>query len=269
MASTENRTEDGLQLIAARYPLLAKFLALDRWKEFFSLLRQECSAEQIPPLDSAAAALAFIVCGFPVLFALLEELTGRSSLNSTIAFGLCTVLALLLRSWLKLTHVPVSSWRQSMRTTHTAVALGCIPAIVIILFQPSLLASRHDALTTAVSSPPGQAPSLLFSVTMIVLSALWISVTEEFLFRGLLVSVVRRWRLIKLQRHRDLAAVIISAGLFGIAHYPSWGAAAAAALAGLGVGFVLAYIANGERILPVILYHFAFDTLSILVAVFS
>ena len=250
--------------------LLGRFLGINRWRIFFSALGRESAADCRPPLESGAVFLALIVCSFPVVFAALEAENGSPSLNSTIAFGVCTLLALLIRSWLKLELIPVRSWRESISITHTAAALGCIPAIAIILLNPSLLSARHDALTNAVS-PAAAGPSrgLALSLAMVAASALWISVTEEYLFRGLLVSVIRRWRLIKSQAGRDIAAVIISAGLFGAAHYPTWGAGASMALAGLGVGFVLGYIANGERLLPVILYHFIFDALSITIAVMT
>jgi membrane protease YdiL (CAAX protease family) len=251
-----------------RYPMLAKFLAVDRWRALLDRLKAESSTERQPLLDSIAVVLALVICSFPVIFTALETSSGASGVNSTIAFGICTLLALLLRSMLKLKHVTVASWRESLSLTHTAVALGCIPALLIILLNPSLLSSRHDALTQAASAPT-EGPGLAYTLTMILGSALWISVTEEFLFRGLLVSVIRRWRVLSSQRTRDFAAVLISAALFGLAHYPTWGGGASIALGGLGIGFVLGFIANGERLLPLIIYHFIFDALSILVAVLS
>lgn len=252
-----------------RYPMLAKFLALDRWRALLDRLSAETSTERQPLLGSIAVVLALVICSFPVIFTALETANGSSGVNSTIAFGICTLLALLLRSMLKLEHVAVASWRESLSLTHTSVALGCIPALLIILLNPSMLSSRHDALTQAASAPTDQGPGLAYTLALIFGSALWISVTEEFLFRGLLVSVIRRWRLLSSQRTRDFAAVLISAALFGLAHYPTWGGGAAIALGGLGVGFVLGFIANGERLLPLIIYHFIFDALSILVAVLS
>ncbi len=60
---------------------------------------------------------------------------------------------------------------------------------------------------------------------------------------------------------------MISALLFGLAHWPTWGALPALAITGLGLGFVAGYIANGEQLGPLVLYHFIFDALSISISV--
>ena len=94
--------------------------------------------------------------------------------------------------------------------------------------------------------------------------AVWVAVTEEYIFRGLCISVIRRWAIFPRQSQRNALAITLSAVLFGAAHYPTWGLAAAIALTGLGFGFSLAYLANREQIMPVIVYHFIFDLCSIL-----
>lgn len=269
MSADRNISIPPSAVLERKYPLLAKFLGAARWKEFFGQLDSQSAAVKQPALGSSAVAVALIICSVPVLFTLIEAFGGAASFNSTIAFGICTVLALLIRHWLGLEYIPVNNLRLAMRTTHTAVALGCIPVLLIILYDPALLASRHDVLTSSVPAPGSAQHSPAAAYLMILFSALWIALTEEIMFRGLLVSVLRRWSLIGSQRRRDILAVGVSALLFGAAHYPAWGPAAAVALTGLGIGFVLGYIANGEKLLPLILYHFIFDTLSIAVAVFS
>ena len=164
------------------------------------------------------------------------------------------------------------NWKRSLSLTHTAVALGCIPAVLLVLLWPELLAERHDVLTQSMQAQPAPGaakPPLLYVVAFVLLIAAWVAVVEEVLFRALIVSVVRRWNFLPRQRQRDIAAALISALLFGIAHYVTWGPIASLALIGLGLGFVLAYIANGEQLLPVVLYHFIFDVLSISVSVFA
>jgi hypothetical protein len=42
-----------------------------------------------------------------------------------------------------------------------------------------------------------------------------------------------------------------------------WGLTPSLTLTGLGIGFGLAYIAIGELILPLIVYHIIFDALSL------
>ncbi len=58
-----------------------------------------------------------------------------------MAFGICTLLALLLRKRMGFKFVPTREWRESFSLTHTAIAAGCIPAVLVILLAPSLLAS--------------------------------------------------------------------------------------------------------------------------------
>ena len=195
--------------------------------------------------------------------------TQRISLP-TLGFGVCASLAIVIRWVLKLPFASVTNWRKTLNLTHTAVALGCIPALVVLALFPELLADRHDFLVEATSSGgpkmPGPRISLSEKILTIVSMATWIAVTEEIIFRGLLVSVARRWRAISTQKKRDLFAITLSALLFGLGHWATWGPAAAIALAGLGFGFATAYIVTGEKILPVIIYHTLFDTLSLTVS---
>lgn len=181
-----------------------------------------------------------------------------------------TVLAVLVRWRCRLPFSRDPRWFSHLSLTHTAVALGCIPAVAVLILAPELLAERHDLLTQSIQPQEHAAarPTMLFTLCMIVAIAGWASITEEIIFRGMLVSVVRRWKIIPSQKQRDIAAGVISAGLFGLAHFATWGPIASIALIGLGMGFVLAYIANDEHVLPLILYHFVFDILSISVSVF-
>ena len=85
----------------------------------------------------------------------------------------------------------------------------------------------------------------------------------------MLVTALRRIELFATQHQRDLFAIFFSAALFGVCHFALWGPYMAFAVAGLGFGFGLAYIAIGERLLPVIVYHIIFDFLSLLIAIFA
>ena len=92
--------------------------------------------------------------------------------------------------------------------------------------------------------------------------------TEEIIYRGLVVSGLRRIGFCKAQLRTDLVACAVSALLFGVAHAGTWGLPAALAIMGLGFGFGVGYIAAGERLIPVIIYHFAFDFLSLVATLF-
>lgn len=253
--------------------LLNKFLGVARWQALWLALKRSSDSLREPQLKTEAVLAALIIGSTPVLFTYLDSLNPLVSTNiPTIAFGICTVLAILVRWQCKLPYTKDPAWFQHFSLTHTAVALGCIPAVALLLLSPEMLAERHDILTQSIdpaSRPPTERPSMLMVILGICAIAAWASITEEIIFRSLLVSVVRRWAVFPKQWQRDVLAATISAAVFGLAHYATWGPVAALALTGLGVGFVLAYIANDEHVLPLIIYHFVFDVLSISVSVFA
>lgn len=250
--------------------LMHRFLGSARWERLFTTLKIETTTLCEPAISTPALVASLIIAITPVALTLLQHLSPSTSVDlPTLSFAVCTILAILMRRWLKLDYHPTVDWRESLSLTHTAFALGCVPAAILIALNPSMFVERHDILTTAVPlEQTAETNPILFAIHaggVVVFLAAWAAVTEEFLFRGLLVSVIRRWRLLRSQRARDILAAVSSAGIFGIAHYPTWGLTAALALGCIGTGFVIGYIANGERLTPLIFYHFCFDTLSILV----
>ncbi len=248
-----------------------QFLGTERWKALMVALRSRSSVELEPALGLHIQLLAGLIASTPVAITFLDDLRPRgtpASVLPTVAFGVCALLALLCRSRLGLSADTGLPWRRAMSLTHTAVALGCIPAALVLVLSHSLLADRHDVLRHAMEGGPQTAAPLSHFARASLLTAIaaWVALTEELIFRGLLVSVIRRARLLPSQRMRDTAAVTVSATLFGFAHWATWGPLAALALTGLGVGFVLGYIANGERLGPIIVYHFGFDLLSLAIS---
>lgn len=250
-----------------RYPLLHTFLGTARWKSLFSALREQSSHRQEPEVGTLAVFSAGLIALVPVLLTYIDaQDPEKSSMLPTIAFGACTVLAIVLRWRLGLPFRTTGSWKQALSLTHTAVALGCIPAVILLIASPQMLADRHDIISQSVgTAEPREVGMLVFLKTagLVAFIAAWVAVIEEVLFRSLIVGVFRRWRLIASHRKRDIFAAISSSLIFGVAHYATWGPVAALALTGLGLGFVMAYIANGERLMPLVLYHFIFDVLSI------
>lgn len=253
--------------------LVRKFLAIERWKALREALASEQRVDCQPETRHPAVLIALLLALAPVLLTYIDALSSDSqSPLPTIAFGVCAVLSLLFRRRLGLPFINLSGWWRALSLTHTAVALGCIPAVLLLAFAPELLAERHDLLVETMRSTQDTQFSSLdiaAAVTGALCIAVWVALTEELIFRGLLVSVVRRWRILPKQGQRDLLAAILSALLFGIAHYATWGLIPSLALVGLGIGFVIGYIAAGERLLPVIVYHFVFDLLSILVSLLA
>ena len=251
---------------------LSQFLGTERWGQLFRSLKAESNTLQEPPLPTVSIVTAIVIAFCPVLITLLDDYRPRNApptILPTVAFGISALLALLFRSRLRFAPATVRTWKEALGLTHTGVALGCIPAVLVFCFSPNLLADRHDTLMVYIpGSHAENAPQISFLGKLLLISsmALWVSVTEEVIFRGFLVSAIRRWGLIPKQRTRDVMAIVVSTIVFGAAHFPTWGPYAATALTGLGLGFVIGYIANGERLFPLILYHFIFDALSLFIA---
>ena len=251
-----------------------KFLGTERWRALIAAYKSETQKIASPGLKLDSLIVALLISFTPVLLTFWEELRPEGAPPSplpTLGFGVCTLLALVVRSRLGLPFTKTINWKQSLGLTHTAVALGCIPTVFILILSKTLLAERHDTLAKAVggASNPGAPIGLLGSISIVLAIAAWVAITEELIFRGTLMSVIRRLKFIKTQKNRDLTAIVASALIFGLAHYMTWGLLPAIALAGLGLGFGTAYIANGEQLVPLILYHFVFDALSIAVSMLS
>ena len=250
--------------------LVKQFIGVERWQLLFAQIAEESKELKHPSLNTIVVLIALVVSATPCVMTLITQHNPEVSRTlPTVAFGTCALVALLLRRWLHLPRATKRNWKKSLSVTHTAVALGCIPVALIVFLAPNLLAERHTVLTSAEGSTLAPVQIDWFKVVAsIVFTATWVAVIEELIFRGLLVSVLRRWDLISKQSTRDIIAIVCSAVVFGVAHYPTWGFYASIALVGLGTGFVLAYIATGEQLAPVVLYHFIFDVLSIGVSLF-
>lgn len=178
----------------------------------------------------------------------------------TIFVGVAAVLAILFRIRHKIAFTSVKKWGWALSHTHTAFALGCIPTVVLLLISPELLIPVSQGGGGEVAQPPPLATIVQFILQISV----WAGLTEEFIYRGLVISVLRRSTIIaKSQRNRDRAAILISALIFGLSHYPVWGLPVSITLVGLGLGFGVAYIAIRELLLPLIVYHILFDILSL------
>ncbi len=252
---------------------LDKLIGKERWQQLATALKRQSSSRQGPELGTSAIIIALVLGITPALLTSVQSIAPASKIDlPTLAFGVCSVLGIVARWRLALPFSRTKNWSESLSLTHTAVAFGCIPAVLVLIFAPDLFAERQDVMTAAVS-PRGPAsaprPSALYVFSIVIMISMWVALVEEIVFRGVLVSILRRWKLIKVQRQRDIFAAVLSASIFGLAHYSTWGPIAALALIGLGIGFAIAYIANGEQLLPLILYHFAFDLLSISVSVYS
>ena len=153
--------------------LLHKFLATERWKALAAALKEQRVESLSPELGIFAVIAAVLLSAAPVLLTFLDRLDPSThSILPTLAFGICTVLAILVRKRMKLAYVKTTNWKQSLSLTHTAVALGCIPAVLLLIFAPELLAERHDVLTDAVRPKDpvtAERASLLGTLLIVVL----------------------------------------------------------------------------------------------------
>lgn len=254
-------------------PALKTFLGIERWKALGEAWRR-ASNERISQRLSlasillvAALALTPIVSTLYTDGAVLADVISLPVYMPTILFGICTIIALLLRRRAKWRGILSRSSLKDLSLTHTAVALGCIPAVLLLISSPELLSERNEVLSEILLPPPSSQPSakpnLMLLIAFILGISFWAAITEEVLFRGLLLASLRRWRIFASQSKADILAISISALVFGLAHLPSWGLVPSLALVGLGIGFGIAFVVTDEDLTPLILYHAAFDVLSI------
>jgi membrane protease YdiL (CAAX protease family) len=242
---------------------LRKFLALDRISAVYAALSRQASRAAVPATGNVALLTAFLLACMPLFAHFLSPKDPRLDLVSVL-LGSSACLALVLRNRLGIRFTSVSNWRQALGHTHVAFGLGCIPAVVIFLLQPQAAQQIGSGISASQSSAPSTPEVVLFILAV----ACWSSLTEELIFRGLLISVLRRWQGLHQQWQRDCAALTLSSLLFGLAHLPAWGPLLSLALVGIGFGLGVAYLAIGERVLPVVIYHLVFNALSLSFAIF-
>jgi len=250
----------------SRGTLVRRFLGIDQFRSLFQALRSQQQNAPAATIGTLGAALAILIATLPLL-SFYQSQREQALDYSTILVGIAACLAIVYRARNNIPFLSVAAWRQSLRLTHIAFALGCIPTLLILIFSPQALFHISAPATTGTHAPA--AVSLSTIVSFIVGTATWAAVTEEFIYRGLLISVLRRWNAISSPAVRDTVAIFVSALIFGLAHLPSWGPAMSLALFGLGIGLGMAYLAIGELLLPVIVYHIVFDILSLSFAIFA
>lgn len=248
------------------------FLAIARWK---ALWRAWCAATK----RDSEEQIGIYLFGFSLLVAIIPvvvisvEATNELIPNyfPTIAFGVSTILALFLLKNRGVVGISSRLKWADFSLTHTAVALGCIPVVLLLLFDPTVFADRSEAISEVVVAPSAgeqQSVNYIMLFGSIVFISAWVAVTEEILFRGVLLSALRKVPFSSNKRFVDGVAIILSAALFGLAHVPAWGLLPSLALAGLGCGFGIAFVVTDEQLLPIICYHFLFDLLSLSLALF-
>ena len=247
-------------------------MAIDRWRALGQALQREAEICPVPVLKTPAMLGSALIGLIPLPFIYLQtQVPSRTIDLSLIVIGVTTLVAIWLRWRMKLSYNRITTWREAFSVTHTAFALGCIPAVVILLCCPDLFSQQQHFVqqTLVAKAPPEMSHAMIWArmIGTLVLIGLWAAVTEEVIYRGLIVSVIRRWSYDMPQKRKDLIASLVGGAIFGLAHLPTWGPLASIALFGLGFGFSLGFIANGEKLMPLIIYHFVFDMVSMSISV--
>jgi len=251
-----------------KFPDMNYWLGLDRFRELGLAL-----SGRDPVQPQGNWGLLGVGCLFSVYFlAHFFELFEGYFYFIGISFALLGILTLRFR-WFPKTNESGSSISESLRDfkgelskVHTAFAFGCAPAIIAFLIAGDFQLKNNLIGEVFHSSEESNA---LASLGFAIIIASWSSVGEEIVFRGGLLSGIRRLNLALEPETRDTIALIVSSAFFGLAHYPTWGLGVALPLGFIGYGLGLGYLASKESLLPVIFYHFCFNFLSILVALLS
>ena len=247
---------------------IRSFLGIKRFEELARTFKKGSSEAPPRRFGTTIIFLAIFIGLLPALAAFLD-IAAKSIDIATVFVGVAACLAILFRVYLRIPFHSVSRWRESLSSVHTAVAIGCIPTVIIVVWFPEALFLLVE--DEVADSAPGVvvSKSIFTTVSFIFKVSVWAGVTEEFIYRGLLIGVLRRWKGLSSQLQRDIFAIFISSALFAICHMHTWGPEMSVALFGLGIGFGIAYISVGELLLPLIVYHILFDALSLSFAFLS
>jgi len=165
--------------------------------------------------------------------------------------------------WSRLRDRTTGTFFGGLSHIHTAFAIGVIPALfMVLIFRDSF--TQGLAVGESSGGPRG---GMHGNILLVILGvSIFAGITEEIIFRGLALSALRRlWHD---RSWRDAASITVSSILFGAFHAVLWGPAVGVALAGIGAGLGAGYVASKERLAAVIVYHSAFDFLSLSAAIF-
>ena len=244
------------------------FLAIDRFEELVKTFKRESDKVPETQLGTSRVFAAIIIGLLPAAAAYLH-IAAKTLDVTTVFVGIAACLAILFRVYHRIPFYSVARWKESLSAVHTAVAVGCIPTVIIVIWYPEALFSMVES--EVAENAPGIVvkPSLARSLLFIFTVSVWAGITEEFIYRGLIISVLRRWHGFSTQRRRDIFAILVSSAVFAVSHFQTWGPEMSIALFGLGIGFGIAFIAVGELMLPLIIYHILFDALSLSFAMIS
>ena len=115
-----------------REDIIREFLAAKRFRALFSAWKQESGKTLKQNVSIIRLLLIIFVAALPT-FAILFESQKYDVV--TILVGIASIVAVVFRLKMGLRVLAVENWKRSIRLTHTAFAIGCIPfAISLALF---------------------------------------------------------------------------------------------------------------------------------------
>ncbi|MCB0353105.1 MAG: CPBP family intramembrane metalloprotease [Bdellovibrionales bacterium] len=249
--------------------LFVRFLAVKRFRSFFAALKDGAS---FCPKDSSSSFAVFLSLILGVLPGLSYLLLPIDSLDTPVFVLLVSMLGgFLLRSRVtesgrNRNQLQLGFWKR-LSLIHTGVAVGCIPLVILLILAPEQFTSVKQGLVAADAPGLGR-PSPWRVVLFVLLVSTWAGLTEEVLYRGVLLSLIRRWSAWNSRQAATWSAVLLSSALFAFCHIPLWGPVLSLGLFFVGIGFSLGFVASGEDLAGVVLYHILFDCLSLSVALF-
>lgn len=233
------------------------FLGVQRIQALNLALRAESQKEFSGSPFLILSHCLLVILYFVIILSQRGEILSTS--NSILILALALVGFLM---WRNMDERPQADSLKGFGLVHTAFALGAFPGVVLLFFFREEFSQHWNGNGSGGSS----AIALWQQIGLLFLVSVFAGISEEVIFRGMLVSALRR--LWNNRSWRDPAAILISALLFGISHGLLWGPIVGGALIGIGAGFAMGYVASGERLCTVIAYHILFDFLSLCLALY-
>ncbi|MBI1210056.1 MAG: CPBP family intramembrane metalloprotease [Alphaproteobacteria bacterium] len=167
------------------------------------------------------------------------------------------IAALIVLVWAWLSYTPLSEiGLKRPKSWLGALVVGVVVGIGLKLLMKSVLLPYLGAPPTnaAFHSYQGDLRGFLIEVPQLIVL---VGFAEELVFRGYLIN--RLQAVFGTSAVAGIAAVIVSAAIFGPLHYfmqGYWGALQATII---GIVFAGAYLLNGQRLWSLIFAHSAFD----------
>ena len=167
------------------------------------------------------------------------------------------VAALLVLLWVWLSYTPLGDvGLKRPKSWFGAIVVGIVVGVGLKLLMKSVVQPYFGApaANAAFQYLHGDLNAFLIEVPQLIVL---VGFAEELVFRGYLINRIQA--LLGRSAGAGVAAVLITAAIFGPLHYFLQGFYGALQATILGVLFAGAYLLNGQRLASLIVAHAAFD----------